>query len=126
MGSLAAALLGASVGFLIYNFNPATIFMGDTGSLFLGFMLAAVGLKLRFMGHPDIVTWLTPVLVLGLLGALTFALVYSELIGAICGATLAGILLARGARRNRWALAALGLGVVLPLALTVLPAKLIT
>lgn len=66
VGSLAAALLGASVGFLIYNFNPASIFMGDTGSLFLGFMLAAVGLKLRFTGHPDIVTWLTPVLILGL------------------------------------------------------------
>lgn len=66
VGSLAAALLGASVGFLIYNFNPASIFMGDTGSLFLGFILAAVGLKLRFTGHPDIVTWLTPVLVLGL------------------------------------------------------------
>ncbi len=66
VGSLAAALLGASVGFLIYNFNPASIFMGDTGSLFLGFLLAAVGLKLRFTGHPDIVTWLTPVLVLGL------------------------------------------------------------
>lgn len=66
VGSLAAALLGASVGFLIYNFNPASIFMGDIGSLFLGFMLAAVGLKLRFTGHPEVVTWLTPLLVLGL------------------------------------------------------------
>ncbi len=66
VGSLAAALLGASVGFLLYNFNPASIFMGDTGSLFLGYMLAAVGLKLRYTGHPDVVTWLTPLLVLGL------------------------------------------------------------
>lgn len=66
VGSLAAALLGASVGFLIYNFNPASIFMGDTGSLFLGYMLAAVGLKLRFVGHPEPVAWLTPVLILGL------------------------------------------------------------
>ncbi len=65
VGSLAAALLGASVGFLVYNFNPASIFMGDTGALFLGYMLAAVGLKLRFTGHPDIVTLLTPVLILG-------------------------------------------------------------
>ena len=45
VGSLSAALLGASIGFLIYNFNPALIFMGDTGSLFIGFMLAARGLN---------------------------------------------------------------------------------
>jgi UDP-GlcNAc:undecaprenyl-phosphate GlcNAc-1-phosphate transferase len=35
-----AALGGALMGFLLYNFNPATIFMGDTGSMFLGFVLA--------------------------------------------------------------------------------------
>ncbi len=40
MGILAAALAGASAGFLIYNFNPAKIFMGDCGSLMLGFVLA--------------------------------------------------------------------------------------
>ncbi|HZQ06197.1 MAG TPA: MraY family glycosyltransferase [Anaerolineae bacterium] len=62
----AAALLGASLGFLVYNFNPARIFMGDAGSLFLGFMLAAVGLKLRFPDHPDSITWMIPVLVLGI------------------------------------------------------------
>jgi UDP-GlcNAc:undecaprenyl-phosphate GlcNAc-1-phosphate transferase len=66
VGSLAAALLGACLGFLVYNFNPATIFMGDTGSLFLGFVLAALGIKLRFSGRPDIVTWMVPVVVLGL------------------------------------------------------------
>ncbi len=65
VASLAAALLGACVGFLVYNFNPATIFMGDSGSLFLGFMLAAVGIKLRF-DNPAIVTWMVPVMVLGL------------------------------------------------------------
>lgn len=61
----AAALLGGSLGFLVYNFNPARIFMGDAGSLFLGFMLAAVGLKLRFPDHPDSITWMIPILVLG-------------------------------------------------------------
>jgi len=66
VGGLSAALLGACLGFLIYNFNPASIFMGDGGSLFLGFMLAAVGIKLRFPGSPTIVTWMVPVLVLGL------------------------------------------------------------
>ncbi len=63
---LSAALLGVALGFLIYNFNPALIFMGDTGSLFLGFMLAAVGLKLRFPTHPVVATWFIPIIVLGL------------------------------------------------------------
>jgi UDP-GlcNAc:undecaprenyl-phosphate GlcNAc-1-phosphate transferase len=40
-----AALLGASAGFLVYNFNPASIFMGDSGSLFLGFSFAALTLN---------------------------------------------------------------------------------
>ena len=39
-----AGLLGATAGFLVYNFHPATIFMGDTGSLFLGLNMAAVTL----------------------------------------------------------------------------------
>lgn len=39
---LTAALAGAALGFLKYNFNPAQIFMGDTGSMFLGFMLAGI------------------------------------------------------------------------------------
>ena len=65
VGGLSAALLGASVGFLVYNFNPASIFMGDTGSLFLGFMLAALGIKLRFPANSDVITWMVPVIVLG-------------------------------------------------------------
>ncbi|WP_353930075.1 MraY family glycosyltransferase [Okeanomitos corallinicola TIOX110] len=40
---IAAALAGAALGFLRYNFNPAQIFMGDGGSYFMGFTLAAVG-----------------------------------------------------------------------------------
>jgi len=66
VGALAASLLGACVGFLFYNANPASIFMGDSGSLFLGFMLAAVGIKLRFPANVNFVTWMVPVLVLGL------------------------------------------------------------
>jgi len=65
VGALAAALLGACIGFLVYNFNPASIFMGDTGSLFLGFVLAAVGIKLRFPTNVPAVTWMIPALVLG-------------------------------------------------------------
>ncbi|MBI5877164.1 MAG: undecaprenyl/decaprenyl-phosphate alpha-N-acetylglucosaminyl 1-phosphate transferase [Chloroflexi bacterium] len=65
VGTLSAALLGACIGFLMYNFNPARIFMGDSGSLFLGFILAAVGIKLRFPGDPTTVSWMIPLLVLG-------------------------------------------------------------
>ncbi len=41
-GVLAAAIMGAVLGFLIYNFNPASVFMGDGGSLSLGFLLACI------------------------------------------------------------------------------------
>ena len=41
---LSATLGGAIVGFLVFNFNPASIFMGDSGSMFLGFTLAATSL----------------------------------------------------------------------------------
>lgn len=64
VGALAAALAGACAGFLFYNWNPAHIFMGDTGSLFLGFLLAAVGIKLRFPSNSNTITWIIPVLVL--------------------------------------------------------------
>jgi len=39
---MTAAYLGAILGFLIYNFNPASIFMGDAGSLFIGFVMACL------------------------------------------------------------------------------------
>ncbi len=42
--TLTAALAGAAIGFLRYNFNPAKIFMGDAGSMFLGYTLAAVSI----------------------------------------------------------------------------------
>lgn len=65
VGALSVAVMAACIGFLIYNWNPATIFMGDSGSLFLGFMLGAIGIKLRFPQNVDFVTWMIPVLVLG-------------------------------------------------------------
>lgn len=64
VGALAAALAGACAGFLVYNWNPAHIFMGDAGSLFIGFLLAAVAIKLRFPSNSYIVTWMIPLLVL--------------------------------------------------------------
>jgi UDP-GlcNAc:undecaprenyl-phosphate GlcNAc-1-phosphate transferase len=66
VGALAAALAGACAGFLLYNWNPAHIFMGDAGSLFIGFLLAAVAVKLRFPANSYVVTWMIPLLVLAL------------------------------------------------------------
>jgi UDP-GlcNAc:undecaprenyl-phosphate GlcNAc-1-phosphate transferase len=44
VATLTAALAGGIFGFIHYNFNPATIFMGDTGSMFIGYMLAAIAI----------------------------------------------------------------------------------
>ena len=56
---------GATLGFLVYNFNPASIFLGDSGSLFLGFMLAGLGL-LSSQKSQTIVAVAIPVVSLGL------------------------------------------------------------
>lgn len=63
---LSAALAGSAFGFLIYNFNPASSFMGDMGSLVLGFVLASLAIMLEFGSQPLNVTWMVPVLILGL------------------------------------------------------------
>ena len=60
-----AALAGAVLGFLVFNFNPASIFMGDTGSMFLGFVLAAVSLKTSSKSGTA-VAMLVPIISLGL------------------------------------------------------------
>lgn len=65
VGAFSVAVMAACVGFLIYNWNPATIFMGDSGSLFLGFLLGSLGIKLRFPENVPFVTWMIPILVLG-------------------------------------------------------------
>lgn len=63
--TLAAAALGAALGFLIWNFNPAKIFMGDGGAMFLGFLMATLSLKIRPEGAHFPAAWLVPVLILG-------------------------------------------------------------
>ena len=60
-----AALAGAGFGFLPYNFNPAKIFMGDTGSTFLGFVLACISIQ-GVMKTYAVVSVAVPVLILGL------------------------------------------------------------
>ena len=62
-----ALLLGATAGFLVYNIHPASIFMGDSGSLLLGFSFAAVTLSAgtQATGHADVLSIVAaPVLVL--------------------------------------------------------------
>ena len=60
-----AAMTGACLGFLPYNKNPAKIFMGDTGSTFLGFVLACVSVQGLFKFHA-LISFAVPVLLLGL------------------------------------------------------------
>jgi len=62
---LCSCLAGALVGFLFFNFNPARIFMGDTGSLFLGFVLAAFSISTSTKGSTA-VALTVPILALGL------------------------------------------------------------
>lgn len=61
---LTAALAGGSLGFLRYNFNPAKIFMGDSGSMFLGFILAAVAVQ-GAMKSAATIALAVPILALG-------------------------------------------------------------
>ncbi len=62
---LAAILAGSCIGFLPHNFNPAKIFMGDTGSTFLGFMLAVLSIQGLTKSY-TVITVLVGAVVLGL------------------------------------------------------------
>ena len=62
---LMAALAGGCIGFLPYNLNPAKIFMGDTGSTFLGYILAVVSIQGLFKFY-TIISFAVPFLMLGL------------------------------------------------------------
>jgi UDP-GlcNAc:undecaprenyl-phosphate GlcNAc-1-phosphate transferase len=71
------ALMGAALGFLRYNFNPASIFLGEAGSTFIGFILAVLAIKLNIYGLWDValslgierlqlVSFIVPLIVLGI------------------------------------------------------------
>ena len=60
-----AALAGSAFGFLWYNFNPAKIFMGDTGSMFLGFMLSGISI-IGAVKSATTIALIVPILALGL------------------------------------------------------------
>jgi UDP-GlcNAc:undecaprenyl-phosphate GlcNAc-1-phosphate transferase len=63
---LTIALAGAILGFLRFNFNPATIFLGDCGSLFIGFMLSALALEGATHKAPTVIAVAIPVVSFGL------------------------------------------------------------
>lgn len=73
--AIVAALIAAALGFLVHNSHPASIFMGDTGSLFLGFMLAASSLV---PASVPMASWVSvvPMLALGLPILDTFVAMY--------------------------------------------------
>lgn len=75
---LSAALAGSALGFLPYNFNPAKIFMGDAGSMFLGFGLAVVSVE-GLLKTTTVVALGIPVLALGLPIADTFLAIVRRL-----------------------------------------------
>jgi len=65
VATLAAAVVGAALGFLRWNFNPAKMFMGDGGAMFLGFLAATLALMLRVNPASRAAAWLVPILILG-------------------------------------------------------------
>ncbi|WP_298029799.1 MraY family glycosyltransferase [uncultured Dysosmobacter sp.] len=60
-----AALVGACVGFMPYNLNPAKMFMGDTGATFLGYILATMSIQGLFKYYA-VISFVVPFLILGL------------------------------------------------------------
>ena len=65
VAALSAGLAGCALGFLRHNFHPARIYMGDAGSLFLGFMLAVIATRIELVDSPPALAMFVPVLVLG-------------------------------------------------------------
>lgn len=65
MAVMALTLAGATIGFLPYNFNPAKIFMGDTGSLFLGYMLSVISI-MGVLKSAAALSILVPIFAIGL------------------------------------------------------------
>ncbi|MBR3205191.1 MAG: undecaprenyl/decaprenyl-phosphate alpha-N-acetylglucosaminyl 1-phosphate transferase [Bacillus sp. (in: Bacteria)] len=62
--SLSLVVIGSTIGFLFYNFHPAKIFMGDTGSLFLGYMISVLSL-LGLYKSVTLFSVVVPVIILG-------------------------------------------------------------
>ncbi len=66
MAVICLIVAGSALGFLRYNFHPASIFMGDCGAMFIGLALAAVSIKIVFQSPSTTVSSFVPVLIFGL------------------------------------------------------------
>lgn len=110
LGMMSAALVGSSLGFLAYNRPPASIYLGDTGSMFLGFMLGALAMTNHYTFHHD---WgaLAPVLVLGVPvfdTAFVMAVRWARGIPVMQGSPDHFAVRLRRHGMNRWAIAGIG------------------
>lgn len=78
VATLSAVILASTIGFLIYNFHPAKIFMGDTGSLFLGYIISVISL----LGFKNItfISLIIPILILGVPISDTFFAIIRRLV----------------------------------------------
>ena len=66
VAALSLALAGALAGFLIFNWAPASIYMGDAGALFIGFLLAVIGIRLNNESITQVRSLAIPVLIMGI------------------------------------------------------------
>ncbi|HEX4699792.1 MAG TPA: MraY family glycosyltransferase [Actinomycetes bacterium] len=90
-GVIAAALVGVCVGFLPHNFSPARVFMGDSGSMLLGLLLASTTITLTGTVGPNVVqTDLAPALLPLILPIVVMAIPFLDVLLAIIRRTLAG------------------------------------
>lgn len=79
ISSLALALTGAGLGFLFWNKNPAQIYLGDSGALFIGFFLAVAILQFEPKVESRIVSWIIPIFLMALPIIDTTVAVYSRI-----------------------------------------------
>jgi UDP-GlcNAc:undecaprenyl-phosphate GlcNAc-1-phosphate transferase len=117
MALFMACLAGALLGFLRYNFNPASIFMGDAGSLFVGFVLASTALETH-QKSTTAVALLVPIVALGLpigdtLLAMTRRVVRGQPVFASDAGHIHHRLMARGLSHRATVLALYGISIVL-------------
>jgi len=90
-GVVAAALIGICVGFLPHNFSPARVFMGDSGSMLIGLLLATTTITLTGSVNPnDVGTDIAPALVPLLLPLAVMVVPFLDLLLAVVRRTAAG------------------------------------
>ncbi|AHF06545.1 glycosyltransferase family 4 protein [Desulfitobacterium metallireducens] len=82
---LTLALAGSALGFLVYNFHPAKVFMGDTGSMFLGYIIGGISI-MGLLKTATVLGLVFPLVVLGMpLTDLTFAIIRRKIHGQSIG-----------------------------------------